>query len=588
MEIAKNRKTGIIKHLICTIATAACAVFQHFALLYYIDVDNFKISMVLNGLYSSDNVCQYVSPILSPVVKLMTKIFPKADCFALLCWLFMMAAIYASFLFILEKIHGGIGKITGFLLVFFVIFNICEGIFCNYTIQTVIISTVGWIYLLTEVKMEKVRKNRVVFADTMLFFGMILRNKAACLMLPFAGLVIATELVGAKLRKEEVKPYLIKYLSFLAQEMFIIAVLVLIQYAVLYSPAYKESTKFDAARVAVLDYPSMPYGATNLAKTSDISENDYYAQMCWTLADTDVVTTDFLEKVADSGRYSGWSRTIVELQLGKGDLGVLLREIYYSVYTKIDKLMKVFLIFLLLETVTDPKLKTEKQFSIYIAFAGAGLILLFFSYTGRIPKRVSLSVLIGIILTRAALIDWKEKKESPVHMMAVLIMASLLLVLSLKLVIGAEYLPRGSFMNALEHHEKQTETEMPEGEDAIYIWSSANDEDLLDMESGKLFSKEKMKHNIPVGDWMSGQNYFKEYLKEIGVENPMKALLYRENTYYVQEDSFEQKNLILNWLREHYDENTQIEPVRRTAKYTVWRYYIEEEKAQLHPAKKRF
>ena len=81
-----------------------------------------------------------------------------------------------------------------------------------------------------------------------------------------------------------------------------------------------------------------------------------------------------------------------------------------------------------------------------------------------------------------------------------------------------------------------------------------------------------MNQNIIDGGCAYGQIYFSEYLNRLEIENPMSALIQREHTYYVSEE--ERCDCVLQFLREHYNGNTQVECVGMTEGVPIWKFYI--------------
>ena len=105
----------------------------------------------------------------------------------------------------------------------------------------------------------------------------------------------------------------------------------------------------------------------------------------------------------------------------------------------------------------------------------------------------------------------------------------------------------------------------------LYIWNvHAYDEELSPLQrNNKLPSKDLISHNVAIGEWVSGQIYFKEHLESIGASNLMESLLSRPETFYVGKD----EQIVHQWLKEHYSENVKIEYVKDVGTYPVWRYY---------------
>ena len=104
-------------------------------------------------------------------------------------------------------------------------------------------------------------------------------------------------------------------------------------------------------------------------------------------------------------------------------------------------------------------------------------------------------------------------------------------------------------------------------DDALYIWPSwySAVPDYF-AKQNKLPTQRVIEHNIAIGDWTYGQQYFKEFLVRIDAENPAVALLERPNTYLVDGQTKE----LLWYMREHYGEDIQLHCVGRTNKRKVY------------------
>lgn len=85
---------------------------------------------------------------------------------------------------------------------------------------------------------------------------------------------------------------------------------------------------------------------------------------------------------------------------------------------------------------------------------------------------------------------------------------------------------------------------------------------------GKLMTEKFMEHNICAGLWIYHQVYFQNYLNRLGIPNPARALLERENTYYVAEN----EETMLVFLQEHYDEETIASQVGEIEGIPIWKF----------------
>ena len=88
------------------------------------------------------------------------------------------------------------------------------------------------------------------------------------------------------------------------------------------------------------------------------------------------------------------------------------------------------------------------------------------------------------------------------------------------------------------------------GKDPLFIWPNWHTYlPKYAEETGKLPSRELIRHNIALGDWVYGQPYFTEFLGNINAQNPARALLERPNTYLMGDYA---SGLVLDYFREHY------------------------------------
>lgn len=88
------------------------------------------------------------------------------------------------------------------------------------------------------------------------------------------------------------------------------------------------------------------------------------------------------------------------------------------------------------------------------------------------------------------------------------------------------------------------------------------------MEQGKLPSEKFLKHNLPVGDWIYGQVYFNNHLKEVNAKNPVKALIERDDVYYVSGDA----SFLLEYLQEHYRNDIEVKQCGEINNIPIWSF----------------
>ena len=59
-----------------------------------------------------------------------------------------------------------------------------------------------------------------------------------------------------------------------------------------------------------------------------------------------------------------------------------------------------------------------------------------------------------------------------------------------------------------------------------------------------------------------------KHLKEVNAENPAKALVERNNTYFVGQDS----SFLLEYLREHYDNEIRVKRCGEINDIPIWSF----------------
>ena len=85
-------------------------------------------------------------------------------------------------------------------------------------------------------------------------------------------------------------------------------------------------------------------------------------------------------------------------------------------------------------------------------------------------------------------------------------------------------------------------------------------------QQGKLPTLRVLEHNIPLGDWSSGQPYYTEFLSRIGHPNPIRDLAEKPNVYIMTDSGF-----ILSFLRLHYGEDIELVPAGEVDGTTAFR-----------------
>jgi len=346
---------------------------------------------------------------------------------------------------------------------------------------------------------------------------------------------------------------------------------------------YKTAGRYNAARTAAVDFPMKSWNAEiEAASSGHFSKTDYEAVTNWCFFDTEFMDVDMLESVVNTGRRNDYSLTRKGMSELLGEMKWTL--LHSSLYMVILIGLSTVLAFRNLICCPWPR-KAETVLSIL----GVFIILAYFTFRGRAPMRVWESVIFAMdfVLFMAAT-DRTEYKRSGqsgtehnrteynksdhnrveyhrtkcnrlehnkknVNTVCFFLMFILL------------WFSTGQLLAYSEFHKPQPVwvSRIPEeggpfaitvskeaGKDPLFIWPNWHTYlPKYAEETGKLPSRELIRHNIALGDWVYGQPYFTEFLGNINAQNPARALLERPNTYLMGDYA---SGLVLDYFREHY------------------------------------
>ena len=311
---------------------------------------------------------------------------------------------------------------------------------------------------------------------------------------------------------------------------------------------YKTAGRYNAARTAAVDFPMKSWNAEiEAASSGHFSKTDYEAVTNWCFFDTEFMDVDMLESVVNTGRRNDYSLTRKGMSELLGEMKWTL--LHSSLYMVILIGLSTVLAFRNLICCPWPR-KAETVLSIL----GVFIILTYFTFRGRAPMRVWESVIFAMdfVLFMAAT-DRTEHNKKNVNTVCFFLMFILL------------WFSTGQLLAYVEFHKPQPVwvSRIPEeggpfaitvseeaGEDSLFIWPNWHTYlPKYAEETGKLPSRELIRHNIALGDWVYGQPYFTEFLGNINAQNPARALLERPNTYLMGDYA---SGLVLDYFREHY------------------------------------
>ena len=311
---------------------------------------------------------------------------------------------------------------------------------------------------------------------------------------------------------------------------------------------YKTAGRYNAARTAAVDFPMKSWNAEiEAASSGHFSKTDYEAVTNWCFFDTEFMDVDMLESVVNTGRRNDYSLTRKGMSELLGEMKWTL--LHSSLYMVILIGLSTVLAFRNLICCPWPR-KAETVLSIL----GVFIILAYFTFRGRAPMRVWESVIFAMdfVLFMAAT-DRTEHTKKNVNTVCFFLMFILLWFSTGQLLAYAEFhKPQPVWVSRIPEEGGPFAITVSEeaGEDSLFIWPNWHTYlPKYAEETGKLPSRELIRHNIALGDWVYGQPYFTEFLGNINAQNPARALLERPNTYLMGDYA---SGLVLGYFHEHY------------------------------------
>ena len=536
--------------------------------------DNMTVSIVASGMYGTHFMCQYIHPLFSVLVRILTPIIPTADAFALIVHAVLFAGVYLmlqagteTFLTPSDRKWEIEDFIKFVLLILSAIFY-CIGMNLwglNYTVQTAAILFSGIVVL--SYAMEKGKGRAwIVFGTILMIAGFLLRSETVLLFIPFICLEVLSDFLYIRDRnnqRKRIRRYLVPSI--------IAGVLILASGYLFWSfEPYASDSKYNEYRTIVEDYPMSAYSSEK-GKQEGIDEITYEFVQNWGLTDTERINTETLEKIAKIGSKNQFSYTFGGLRSALKEMKkrVLHTDIHFLVLVIVSLLLTVWN----LATIKSGWLKLETA----LAFFGSFLILLYFTFRGRALLRVWQcvflafdSVLISVLIKDNNYQNEKSTADSGVKKVRRTPIGSpvfmLLLCVALYFSVGQSiahtefHLPMGPLTSRVNVNDSAYEKTFED--DALYIWPNW----YLAIpryfsQQNKLPTQRVIDHNIAIGDWVYGQVYFRDFLQKINAENPAKALLERPNTYIATGAG----EPFMNYMKYYYGENLVLKVVDKVA-----------------------
>ncbi len=556
--------------IVATVYTALFYASQSMLILWS-TTDNYRISQVLNGVYSDENYCIFLHPFISFIVKGMSRILPHADCFVLLTEILLLIGVWCLTYLLVTSLK----RINAFIVfVLICLFNLDLNILHSaFTVTATFLTGIGFICLYSWIRRRAALPFGIVGAVLMLF-GFMWRYDAFIMTLPFIGLAVVSDVVIGTTKKEMDRKALVRLIASAALVAFLCTgARIYVRY---YNSGgrYADGITYNTYRSDMCDYRSDDCSdIVDELRAAGYSENDYAMARNLILLDTERIDTEFLRGLSEISEKTSTEKIA---SLGSGINALCDR---FSMNAPFYYFNAVALLFVLYLDFTS-KAHLIRKLEIVFAILGAALMLLYVAYLGHIPVYVVKSIVCGVWIVSASVFTVEKAKlgEHSVVKQIAFLCALLFATYTPALFDNYDITTKSITETSLtardyDYFDSAELDKIDSSDDAIFIWSVFERNALVYRNarlSSKMENRDFLSHNLLDGEWIYGQPYFEDFLEESGIENPIRALTDKRATYYIApEDRCE---IVLTYIREHYCKSVDAEQVGTVYGRPVWQF----------------
>lgn len=362
--------------------------------------DDFVMASILSGAYGGGpNPHMIFSNIIMGYILLpFYYLFPKVSWY----YVFHIFVIFLSsttVVYLLFKwLEHTSAKILSVLLIVF--FTNEAYILVQFT-KTAIFAVMAGALMFIWALFHKKGIGKTVWGAALCIVGVWIRFMTIYVAGIFILLVLAYEIVKQVMRQKATKEFVV----WLSKILICGGMLILLAYAGRWlsadsysnEEAYSYFKKYNSARSKIVDYAVEDYNIyEEELKAIGISENDFYMITTWSFADNEVFSLETMEQIAEIVRDKA-----AEL---RGGLTDILNNIQGREFLKYPACIAGLILMGL-----SIFLNHERWWLMLGSLAGSGVLLFYFSYTGRSVYRVEWAVFLAAFIS--GLYFWESQRE---------------------------------------------------------------------------------------------------------------------------------------------------------------------------------
>lgn len=495
--------------------------------------DDWVIASLVAGRYGAQ-ACPYVNLVLFQALALPARVLGinAYGIFQVAATLAAFAALGVAFF---RRLELPVAAALFSLLVFG--FWHSSMVAYNYTYNSALCAWAG-ILLLDLFGRRLAGRWAAVCGALLWWLGFMWRKESALLSLPFAGLYLAYCLWKSR---PDWKSVLKRILPWAGLALGLTGICLVLDQWMWSAPEWAEYAAFNKARTTLVDYRTAPWSeAREELEPLGISENDYWCATNWIFADPEFFTLERMQAMAQQAS----TPTVKEMA-----------GIFASYVVRLPLVVRSALIFLIFCVACLILSGPLEWLTALCAGLGGLACSAVFMWLGRMGD--------GMLLTRAADVIWLSAICCTVMLLSrkpvcrkrwfrAAGYAAAVFFILYNVVRILPWLEQPDWLTHAPAIQDEAVAKILEQEQGYYLWEVNRAAGHLNGAYGNARLPEEAfdQFNGTLGGWTERAPFLEEHRARLGISNPMRALVERQDVYLVDQYS---EGRILTYVREHYE-----------------------------------
>jgi len=523
-----------------------------FGFLYETNDDIF-MSMISEGNTENDHLI-YINIFYGKILNILNNIFPELNWYGIMIYLLAFIGMTILTYIILINVNSKLNIYVA--IVFSAVFGLDIFHRMQYTKVSVILMFAGITLIKLGIELKKI--NISIVAAMLFIIGSMIRLSGIYIVIVFTVLIIVSEIYYVYLKEKRFP--LNKGNNIVKFSIVCICLgLCALGFKIIDDRAYnsdiqwKEYKEYNEARTSVQDYPIANYEQYKQEYNNiGIKKIDLKMLSLWLNSDTEKFNHNTLKNIR---AIENKKDVVIALKSS------IYRCIYRMLFNKIGIvffLLIIFYIFLF-----------EKKKAIYIlaSIIGVGILNFILMYFGRIAYRVEYGIWICAFVTAINSLNVKCKKNVNCKL-ALIVTLAIVLLLNIKTYQRMKSLQ----IDYKRDNLKELINVVSSEDNNLYFYSTQTLMDDLECVSPFENLNLQLTDNlIGLGGWTVKSKIINETYSKYGIDNTIKALVDKDNSYLVDNRDVE---LIFEYIKENYYENIAYKLEGTIGDWNLYKFYL--------------